>query len=61
MLAIRHILFPIDFSDRCCGAAPFVQALATRFGAKVTLISVAAPIGTLLWFTYRRTLRWSGL
>jgi nucleotide-binding universal stress UspA family protein len=43
MLAIKHILFPIDFSDRCCGAAPFVEALATRFGAKVTLISVAAP------------------
>jgi nucleotide-binding universal stress UspA family protein len=44
MLAIKHILFPIDFSDRCCGAAPFVDAMATRFGAKVTLISVAPPV-----------------
>ena len=43
MLAIKHILFPIDFSDRCCGAAPFVETLATRFGAKITLLSVAAP------------------
>ena len=46
MLAIRHILFPVDFSNRCCGAVPFVDAMATRFGAKVTLISVAQP------FTY---------
>lgn len=44
MLAIKHILFPIDFSDRCCGAAPFVDAMASRFGAKVTLISVAPPV-----------------
>lgn len=44
MLAIKHILFPVDFSERCCGAAPFVQAIATRFGAKVTLISALPPI-----------------
>jgi nucleotide-binding universal stress UspA family protein len=43
MLAIKHILFPIDFSERCCGATPFVGAMAQRFGAKITLISVAAP------------------
>ena len=43
MLAIKHILFPIDFSERCCHAAPFVGAMAERFGAKITLISVAAP------------------
>ncbi len=41
MLDIKHILFPIDFSERCCGAVPFVQAMASRYGAKVTLISVA--------------------
>src|SRR5579862_6063613 len=44
MLAINHILFPIDFSERCCGAAPFVQAMASRFGAKITLMSVLPPI-----------------
>jgi nucleotide-binding universal stress UspA family protein len=41
MLAIKHILFPIDFSNRCCQAVPFVDAMASRFGAKITLISAA--------------------
>ena len=44
MLAIKHILFPIDFSERCCSAAPFVQAMATRFGANITLISALPPV-----------------
>jgi len=44
MLAIKHILFPIDFSERCCSAAPFVQAMANRFGAKITLISALPPV-----------------
>ena len=43
MVAIKHVLFPVDFSDRCTAAAPFVQAMANRFGAKVTVISVAQP------------------
>jgi nucleotide-binding universal stress UspA family protein len=43
MLAIKNILFPIDFSERCCGAAPFVHAMAQRFGARVTLMSVISP------------------
>ena len=46
MLAIKHILFPLDFSDRCTAAAPFIEAMANRFGAKVTLISVAQPFDT---------------
>jgi nucleotide-binding universal stress UspA family protein len=44
MFAIKHILFPIDFSARTCGAAPFVQAMAERFGSQVTLLSAASPI-----------------
>jgi len=44
MLTIKHILFPIDFSERTCGAVPFVDAMASRFGAHVTLMSVAPPI-----------------
>jgi nucleotide-binding universal stress UspA family protein len=47
MLAIKHILFPMDFSDRCCAAVPFVVRTANRFAAKVTLISVAQPF----WYT----------
>ena len=43
MLAIKNILFPIDFSERCCGAAPFVRAMAQRFGARITLMSVVSP------------------
>jgi nucleotide-binding universal stress UspA family protein len=43
MLAIKNILFPIDFSERCCGAAPFVRAMAQRFGARITLMGVVPP------------------
>lgn len=43
MLEIKHILFPIDFSQRSCGAVPFVEAMASRFGAKITLISAVQP------------------
>ena len=43
MLAIKNILFPVDFSERCCGAAPFVRAMAQRFGARITLMSVVSP------------------
>jgi nucleotide-binding universal stress UspA family protein len=43
MPQIKHILFPIDFSDRCNTAVPFVREMASRNGAKVTLISVAHP------------------
>jgi len=38
---IKHILFPIDFSDRCNTGVSFVEEMARRNGAKVTLISVA--------------------
>src|SRR5262245_44526179 len=44
MLALKHILFPTDFSERCCAAAPFVRALAERFGARITLKSVLPPV-----------------
>jgi nucleotide-binding universal stress UspA family protein len=44
MARIKHILFPIDFSDRCCAAVPFVEGMANRYDAKLTLISVAHPI-----------------
>lgn len=44
MFAIKHILFPVDFSERTCGAVPFVTAMASRFGARVTLMGIAPPI-----------------
>ena len=42
MFNIKRILFPIDFSERCCSAVPFVQSVARRFGAKITLLSVGS-------------------
>src|SRR5262245_32009929 len=42
--SIRHILFPIDFSERASSSAPFVAAIANRFDARVTLLSVAQPL-----------------
>ena len=44
MLPITHILFPVDFSERCASSAPFVNAMANRFGAAVTLFSVTPPM-----------------
>jgi len=42
-LSIRHILFPFDFSRQGQLAAPYVAAVAKRFGARVTILSVAPP------------------
>ena len=41
--AIRHILFPFDFSPQGVEIAPFVRAFAIQFGAQVTLFSVVPP------------------
>jgi nucleotide-binding universal stress UspA family protein len=40
---IEHILFPIDFSERCCNVVPFVAAMARRYCAKITLLGVVQP------------------
>jgi len=40
MPRIEHILFPYDFSRPCTLVAPQVRAMACRFGAKVTLLTV---------------------
>jgi nucleotide-binding universal stress UspA family protein len=39
-MTFKTILFPVDFSDRCRGAARYVEALAGRFGSKVILLNV---------------------
>ena len=44
MPTIKHILFPFDFSEQGSQAAPFVSAIASRFGARVTLMSVLPPV-----------------
>src|ERR1051325_1902442 len=40
MKHFNHILFPVDFSDRCRAVRPFVRAIASRFKSKVTLLHV---------------------
>src|SRR5580704_4101413 len=40
MFQLRLILFPVDFSIRCRGAAAYVQALAGRFDAELILLHV---------------------
>jgi nucleotide-binding universal stress UspA family protein len=43
MPTFHHILFPFDSSPPGVQAVPFVKALATRFDAKVTILTVAPP------------------
>lgn len=43
MPSFKHILFPVDFSERSDGAVPFVAEMARRHCSKVTLIAVARP------------------
>jgi len=38
MPGFRHILFPVDFSERCAAVRPFVRHLANESGAKVTVL-----------------------
>jgi nucleotide-binding universal stress UspA family protein len=40
---IKHIVFPVDFSDRANSVAPFVAEMARQHDARVTLIAVAQP------------------
>lgn len=44
MAIINHILFPFDFSQPAVHAAPFVRAVASRFEARITLLSVVPPV-----------------
>jgi nucleotide-binding universal stress UspA family protein len=40
MLTLKKILFPVDFSEPCIGAARYVAAFAGRFDAEITMIHV---------------------
>jgi len=41
MPQIKKILFPVDFSDACRGAARYVEAFAARFEAEIMLLHAA--------------------
>ena len=40
MARFNHILFPLDFSDRCRAVRPFVKSIAEEFHSKLTLMHV---------------------
>jgi nucleotide-binding universal stress UspA family protein len=40
MRAFQKILFPVDMSDSCTATAPFVEAMARRYNADLTLLHV---------------------
>jgi len=40
MLRFNTIVFPVDFSERCAGAARYVNALRSRFNSRVILLHV---------------------
>ncbi len=40
MRAFHKILFPVDMSDSCTATAPFVEAMAKKYKAEVTLLHV---------------------
>src|SRR5258707_4095705 len=45
MKTFGHILFPVDFSERCAAAIPLVASWTQRFNAKLTLLhTVQVPI-----------------
>jgi nucleotide-binding universal stress UspA family protein len=39
-MTFRKIVFPVAFSDRCRGAAPYVRAFARRFASDVELLHI---------------------
>ncbi len=43
MLPLNKILFPVDFSARCTGAAHYAKVLASRFQSELTLLHVVIP------------------
>ena len=47
MPQLRKILFPVDFSDNCFGAARYVEALAGRFESEIMLLHTVAAARSL--------------
>lgn len=54
MPAFQKILFPIDLSESCTAASPFVEAMAKKFQAELTLLhALEAPAGYVTdWYGY---------
>ena len=43
-MPLRKILVPVDFSERCKGAARYAEALRAVFGSDITLLHVLPPV-----------------
>ncbi|HTS51115.1 MAG TPA: universal stress protein [Bryobacteraceae bacterium] len=54
MQTFEKILFPVDLSDNCTATAPFVEALAKKFNAELTLMHVLEipPAYFTDWYGY---------
>jgi nucleotide-binding universal stress UspA family protein len=48
MLPFHKILFPVDYSDPCQAIIPYVQEMAGRFSAEITLCHAYAPLEAIL-------------
>ncbi|MEZ5351258.1 MAG: universal stress protein [Bryobacteraceae bacterium] len=44
MLPIKHILLPVDLSERSAAAAEHAKLLATHYGARVSVVHVMPPL-----------------
>lgn len=44
MVPLSKILLPVDFSERCLGAARYAASLASRFQAEIVLLHVVEPL-----------------
>ena len=53
MFALKKILLPIDFSERCLGGARYAIPLVEHFHSELTLLHVISPTITSLQ-RYRR-------
>jgi nucleotide-binding universal stress UspA family protein len=46
MTGFQHILFPVDFSERCRAVRPFLKCMARKFDARVSLLhTLGVPRG----------------
>jgi len=54
MQTFEKILFPVDMSDNCTATAPFVEALAKKFQAELTLLHILEipPAYFTDWYGY---------
>jgi nucleotide-binding universal stress UspA family protein len=48
MLPFHKILFPVDYSEPCQALIPYVQEMADRFSAKLTLCHAYAPFDAIV-------------